>query len=367
MKKALAIILSICFLLCLTACNKDETASDITSDNSQITSTENHISNATDSSESTETINSVISVHTHSYSNATCTEAFKCSCGATNGSALGHNYSEATCTDAKKCTRCGTTDGSALGHNYDNGVCSRCGNKDSNYVEYVTVPNFIGLTKGEAEKLATSNNIIIKVEIEKEYFSDYSDETIIRQSHPTDSYVKKGTTIIVYKNPPIENLFNLALIDETTSIIGGYDKTGLTIGTYVLTSLNGNNFPSVLRIPAQYNGAPVTAVYGNLLDGKNIETIVFPATIKFVGSNLCGGGCNCPNLKKIVCLGDDPFILGSFSLNPSQLNGGCKIYVPDAKVDVYKNSKDGGISFKTYADLIFPISSLDESTKNLIS
>ena len=53
-KKALAIILSICFVLCLTACNKDETASDITSKNEQITSTENQTSDLTTSNESTE-------------------------------------------------------------------------------------------------------------------------------------------------------------------------------------------------------------------------------------------------------------------------------------------------------------------------
>ncbi len=42
--------------------------------------------------------------HTHSFSNATCTEPKKCSCGATEGSALGHNYQNG------KCTRCSATD-----------------------------------------------------------------------------------------------------------------------------------------------------------------------------------------------------------------------------------------------------------------
>ena len=77
--------------------------------------------------------------HTHSFSNATCTAPAKCSCGATNGSALGHNYSNATCTSAKKCSRCGITSGSALGHSYSEGVCSRCGAKDSNYVKTYSI------------------------------------------------------------------------------------------------------------------------------------------------------------------------------------------------------------------------------------
>lgn len=43
-------------------------------------------------------------VHTHSFTNATCTKPKTCSCGATEGNALGHNFREG------KCTVCGTAD-----------------------------------------------------------------------------------------------------------------------------------------------------------------------------------------------------------------------------------------------------------------
>ncbi len=46
-----------------------------------------------------------------------------------------HKYSDATCTEAKKCS-CGATDGAALGHDYKNGACSRCNAKDPSYVTY---------------------------------------------------------------------------------------------------------------------------------------------------------------------------------------------------------------------------------------
>ena len=72
--------------------------------------------------------------HTHSFSAATCTAPKKCSCGATEGSALGHNYNTATCTAPKTCKTCGKTEGSALGHSYREGICSRCGAVDNNYV-----------------------------------------------------------------------------------------------------------------------------------------------------------------------------------------------------------------------------------------
>jgi len=82
--------------------------------------------------------------HTHSYSEATCIIAPTCSCGATNGNALGHSYSEATCTEVATCSRCGETSGEALGHDFTGGTrtcnvngstdevkCSRCDETES--------------------------------------------------------------------------------------------------------------------------------------------------------------------------------------------------------------------------------------------
>ena len=94
MKKIVISILLICFMFCLTACNKEA------SDASQADSS---------------------NTHTHSYSDATCTEPAKCSCGATKGSALGHtkwsewelgNLVDDLCTmDSllfRRCYACGT-------------------------------------------------------------------------------------------------------------------------------------------------------------------------------------------------------------------------------------------------------------------
>ncbi len=54
-----------------------------------------------------------------------------------------HSYSAATCTEPKKCS-CGATEGKALGHNYSNGVCTVCGAKDLNFVSYTSVKNKTG-------------------------------------------------------------------------------------------------------------------------------------------------------------------------------------------------------------------------------
>ncbi len=48
-----------------------------------------------------------------------------------------HNYAAATCTEPKKCS-CGQSEGAALGHAFKKGTCSRCGAKDPNYVESYT-------------------------------------------------------------------------------------------------------------------------------------------------------------------------------------------------------------------------------------
>jgi len=67
------------------------------------------------------------STHKHSFSAATCTEAAKCSCGESQGKALGHKWQNATCKAAKTCKVCGVTEGNKGDHTYSNGVCTVCG------------------------------------------------------------------------------------------------------------------------------------------------------------------------------------------------------------------------------------------------
>lgn len=69
-------------------------------------------------------------LHTHRFSDVTCTSARKCSCGATTGVALGHDFAAATCTSPEICSRCGIENGHELGHDYVNNKCSRCEKDD---------------------------------------------------------------------------------------------------------------------------------------------------------------------------------------------------------------------------------------------
>lgn len=88
--------------------------------------------------------NTQTNTHKHSFVAATCTTSKKCSCGATEGKALGHTYANATCTTPKTCSVCKATSGSALGHNYDiDGVCTRCKTKDPSFT-YPTASSMEG-------------------------------------------------------------------------------------------------------------------------------------------------------------------------------------------------------------------------------
>jgi hypothetical protein len=77
MRRIVLLILSLSLLICLSACGSD-TSTNYESNYNYNTSSQ----------------------HTHYYNNATCTSPATCSCGATNGSALGHSYS------GEYCTRC---------------------------------------------------------------------------------------------------------------------------------------------------------------------------------------------------------------------------------------------------------------------
>lgn len=78
--------------------------------------------------------------HTHKFSAATCTEPQKCSCGVTNGNALGHKWQDATCKAPETCNVCKVTDGTITEHKYENFVCVYCACKDEDRIAIATNP-----------------------------------------------------------------------------------------------------------------------------------------------------------------------------------------------------------------------------------
>ena len=69
-----------------------------------------------------------------------------------------HSWSDATCTEPQKC-ECGETQGEALGHSFTAGACSVCGAEDPNYVP----PHVNTLVVGETNKIVIdeSNSTLV--------------------------------------------------------------------------------------------------------------------------------------------------------------------------------------------------------------
>ncbi len=153
MKKVISILLLLIILVfSLAACNKSNNTSseldtgsqndisivDASSQNnttsnknseSEQSSSEEEIKpqSSSESPSKDENSNPSTPTHTHSFSNATCTEPKKCSCGATDGVALGHKWNEATCKAPKTCKVCKVTEGAIGTHIIENGLCKFCG------------------------------------------------------------------------------------------------------------------------------------------------------------------------------------------------------------------------------------------------
>ena len=138
MKRALSLLLMLTLCLSLSAC---VTSGDEQTDYSpSISGNPENISNSdkTDSSNKEEENNNK-PVHTHTWTDATCTTPKVCTCGAKEGKATGHKWKDATCSEPKTCTVCGATSGLTAGHSFSSGKCALCGKNDPDYVKVTMV------------------------------------------------------------------------------------------------------------------------------------------------------------------------------------------------------------------------------------
>ena len=102
----------------------------------------------------------------HSWKDATCTVAKKCTlCGETEGESLGHEWQEVTCEAPQKCSRCGATSGFHKGHSGGVATCSKKAVCDSCGQEYgFTLEHFYVDDKCvtcEYEKTPTDNEYFV--------------------------------------------------------------------------------------------------------------------------------------------------------------------------------------------------------------
>ena len=131
--------------------------------------------------------------------------------------------------------------------------------------------------------------------------------------------------------------------------------------------------PEVLVVPNKYNDIDVVYTGAQLINALPVKTIIFESGVE-CSYWLCGEGNNCPTLEKIVFLSENPEdCLKSklrlhddmpLQLNNSQLQGKCKIFIPDNKKEEYL--KLWGFNSFQYEKLIHPLSQLDDETSKYI-
>ena len=245
--------------------------------------------------------------------------------------------------------------------------------------DFVSTPSFVGLTLKDAQQKAKEVGLQINV-INDAYNPLYDDGVVIEQSVHSDVMIAKNGTITLLVNNSYWGIFNMVNVNNDYSIryygamINGGTPSNidkyLPWNTYVISSINPTKIEDdILFIPKSYNDTLISGLGRNLLNNASIKTLVIPETISFIDINLCGwDGVNygCTSLEKIICLGEEPFYLGSLALSPELLAGGCKIYVPEDSVDKYKQCNIGDIPLSRYADLIYSINELDSETKSQI-
>ena len=69
-----------------------------------------------------------------------------------------HIYSDATCTEKPTCS-CGETNGEALGHNYVDGVCENCNGIDPDYAGEVAAPTYVKVT--DSSEITTGTYVLV--------------------------------------------------------------------------------------------------------------------------------------------------------------------------------------------------------------
>ena len=107
MKRA-SFILILCMLLCLASCGGETNDPADTSETAAVSETETAAVSESETETGAESEAVLMAEseteHVHEYSGASCLEAPTCSCGETDGYALGHSYSDGSCI------RCGAAD-----------------------------------------------------------------------------------------------------------------------------------------------------------------------------------------------------------------------------------------------------------------
>lgn len=117
---------------------------------------------------------------------------------------------------------------------------------------------------------------------------------------------------------------------------------------YTLVSLSSNySLPNTLYIPSVYNGKKVNIIGDTAFDKATIKKLIIPESITKIGINMTN--LTAPSLQEIEMKGSVPE-LGTFALNEEQLDGACRIIVPEKYAYLYKSASG---AWQSYTDMTY--------------
>ena len=198
-----------------------------------------------------------------------------------------HAYSDPTCTEAGKCS-CGLTQGDALGHEFVKGLCTRCEAVDPDYVPHVNA-----LVVGE------TNKIVIDDSLDNGYGYYVTAVVFNAEESAHYAFVAEGLTIWLYDlNNTLLSMtgaanleagyYTVFIASNTPGTTGEYN-VAVTKAAWDNTLVLGEN--KVLITDAQDNGygyyiawAPfvVTEKDNYVFGGEGLACVVFDATYQQV-------------------------------------------------------------------------------------
>ena len=228
MKKVFAILMTVMLCLSIVACDN---FTQLPQDEETTTVQDEKIESEKETNSSNKTTVSSKPSHTHSFSAATCTKPKTCSCGATEGTALGHSY--------------------------NSGVCGVCGANDPNYVKKFTYNDVKEYLIGIVKKQGTYDN----------------EEATYMGSIADDEY---GYTALRYKESEdslsLMRVTDLDIVVCTTKFaLGNSNKLDVS---YVEESTLESLFAYGYTDKSTFKkGIPITFSSGSIISGNNIGKI----------------------------------------------------------------------------------------------
>jgi hypothetical protein len=179
---------------------------------------------------------------------------------------------------------------------------------------------------------------------------------------PPSCFISSGIRTISFP-PTVTEIFNNAfqqaelleinLKNITTLGASSFNGSVLSFGDYVfpqnITSAGANIFQNCLIKSVSFKNSSLTAIGNNFMNGcRALRELEFPASLTSIGSNAFS---SCSAMLEYTFLSTTPPSLANTNAF-SGIIATCKIYVPDASVDAYKEATN----WITRADRIFPLS-----------